>query len=123
VTGVVFEILFENEYVNIAFGYKIFLENYNGYKKYPDVFNDLLFEGKSSGAIQSEDLTHYSSLNENRMHRLDRTIKISEEIVLKLQLKSVKKRKLNNFRKENTKTSFAIMITYTKRLFHHIYFC
>jgi len=38
--------LFENEYVNIAFGYKSFLKNYNGYKKYPDVFNDLLFEGK-----------------------------------------------------------------------------
>jgi len=56
--------------------------SYNGYRK---IISDLLIEGKSSGAIQSEDLTHYSRLNETRMNRLDKTIKISEEIVLKLQ--------------------------------------
>jgi hypothetical protein len=56
--------------------------SYNGYRK---IISDLLIEGKSSGAIQSEDLTHYSSLNETRMNRLDKTIKISDDILLKLQ--------------------------------------
>lgn len=56
--------------------------SYNGYRK---IISDLLIEGKSSGAIQSEDLTHYSSLNETRMNRLDKTIKISDDIRLKLQ--------------------------------------
>jgi hypothetical protein len=40
--------LFENEYVSVAFGYVGFLKNYNGYKKYPEVFKDLLIEGKIS---------------------------------------------------------------------------
>jgi len=61
------------------------LINSYSYNQYRKIISDLLIEGKSSGAIQSEDLTHYSSLNETRMHRLDKTIKISEEIVLKLQ--------------------------------------
>ena len=61
------------------------LINSYSYNKYRKIISDLLIVGKSSGAIQSEDLTHYSSLNETRMHRLDKTIKISEDILLKLQ--------------------------------------
>ena len=56
--------------------------SYNDYRK---IISDLLIEGKSSGDNQSEDLTHYSSLNETRMHRLDKTITISDENVTKLQ--------------------------------------
>ena len=56
--------------------------SYNDYRK---IISDLLIEGKSSGDNQSEDLTHYSSLNETRMHRLDKTITISYENVTKLQ--------------------------------------
>lgn len=55
--------------------------SYNDYRK---IISDLLIEGKSSGDNQSEDLTHYSSLNETRMHRLDKTITISDENVTKL---------------------------------------
>ena len=55
------------------------------YIEYKKNISDLLKIGKSSGDIQSEDLIHYSSLNETRIHRLDKTMKISEEIVLKLQ--------------------------------------
>ena len=61
------------------------LINSHSYNEYRKIISDLLFQGKSSGAIQSEDLTHYSSLNETRMHRLDKTIKISDENLLKLQ--------------------------------------
>jgi hypothetical protein len=56
--------------------------SYNDYRK---IISDLLVEGKSSGDNQSEDLTHYSSLNETRMHRLDKTITISDENVARLQ--------------------------------------
>ena len=56
--------------------------SYNDYRK---IISDLLIEGRSSGDNQSEDLTHYSSLNETRMHRLDKTITISDENVTKLQ--------------------------------------
>ena len=61
------------------------LINSYSYSDYRKIISDLLVEGKSSGAIQSEDLTHYSSLNETRMHRLDKTIKIPEDILLKLK--------------------------------------
>jgi hypothetical protein len=40
---------------------------------------NLLAENKSTGPNQSEDLTNYSLLNDRRMKRLDKTIKISEE--------------------------------------------
>ncbi len=61
------------------------LINSYSYNEYRKIISDLLIEGKSSGAIQSEDLTHYSSLNETRIHRLDKTITISDENSLKLQ--------------------------------------
>jgi hypothetical protein len=61
------------------------LINSYSYNEYRKIISNLLIEGKSSGAIQSEDLTHYSSLNETRMHRLDKTIKISDEVVFKLK--------------------------------------
>ncbi|MEY3500479.1 MAG: hypothetical protein RL308_2148 [Bacteroidota bacterium] len=67
---------------------KALLNSYS-YIEYRKIISDLLIQGKSSGDNQSEDLTHYSSLNETRMHRLDKTITISEEILL--QLKSLKK--------------------------------
>lgn len=56
------------------------------YSEYRKAVSDLLAEGKSSGNEQSEDLTHYSSLNETRMNRLDKTMKIPVEISQKLEL-------------------------------------
>ena len=41
-------------------------------------------DGKATGNNQSEDLTHYSQLNEKRMNRLDKTIMIPEENIMKL---------------------------------------
>ena len=49
------------------------------YSQYREIIGDLLLLAKSTGNEQSEDLTHYSNLNETRMHRLDKTISISEE--------------------------------------------
>ncbi|MFV7234061.1 thioredoxin family protein [Flavobacterium sp. ZB4R12] len=57
----------------------------HSYSEYRKLVSDLLFEGKSTGNEQSEDLTHYSSLNETRMDRLDKTMRIPEENILKLK--------------------------------------
>ncbi len=55
------------------------------YPEYRKLMVDLLQEGKSTAVEQTEERTHYSELNETRMHRLDKTIKITEEnsVVLK----------------------------------------
>ena len=48
--------------------------SYSGYRS---LVKNLLIKGKSTGTEQSEDLTNYSMLNDRRMKRLDKTIKIS----------------------------------------------
>ena len=55
------------------------LENAISYPEYRTLFHDLLSVSKSTGPIQSEALTNYSLLNDQRMKRLDKTIKISDE--------------------------------------------
>lgn len=60
------------------------LFNSYSYSEYKKVVSDLLEVGKSTGMRQSEELTHYTLLNETRLRRLDKTIKISEENVSKL---------------------------------------
>ncbi len=50
------------------------------YQEYKKLVNDLLTEGKSTGNEQSEALTNYSMLNDRRMKRLDKTLKIDESI-------------------------------------------
>lgn len=54
------------------------------YTEYRNHISQLLIEGLSTGDSQSEDLTHYSTLNEVRMNRLDKTIKVPQELQEKL---------------------------------------
>ncbi|MDI5896623.1 thioredoxin family protein [Flavobacterium yafengii] len=61
------------------------LFNSHSYPEYRKLVSDLLLEGKSTGNEQSDDLKHYSELNETRMNRLDKTIKITDENSLKLK--------------------------------------
>ncbi|MFV8370805.1 thioredoxin family protein [Flavobacterium sp. LB2P74] len=61
------------------------LFNSHSYPEYRKLVSDLLLEGKSTGHEQSEDLKHYSELNETRMNRLDKTMKITDENSLKLK--------------------------------------
>ena len=56
--------------------------SYSGYRS---LVKNLLIKGKSTGTEQSEDLTNYSMLNDRRMKRLDKTIKISEETIQEFQ--------------------------------------
>jgi hypothetical protein len=55
------------------------LENSISYSAYKELIKQLLSDGKSTGSNQSEDLTNYSMLNDRRMKRLDKTIKIPED--------------------------------------------
>ena len=61
------------------------LFNSHSYSEYRKLVSDLLVEGKSTGNEQSEDLTNYRTLNETRMNRLDKTIKITEGNISKLK--------------------------------------
>lgn len=56
--------------------------SYTDYRKHVTA---LLNEGLSTGLTQSEALTHYSTLNETRMNRLDKTLSIPEEQAEKLK--------------------------------------
>jgi hypothetical protein len=60
------------------------LTNSYSYKDYRKTIADLLIEGKSSGAKQTEALVNYSRLNETRMDRLDKTMVVDETITTKL---------------------------------------
>ncbi len=56
------------------------IENSYSYEEYKQLVSDLLSEGKSTGHEQSEALTNYSMLNDRRMRRLDKTLKINDTI-------------------------------------------
>lgn len=62
------------------------------YTEYRNHISHLLLDGLSTGHTQSEDLTHYTTLNEVRMNRLDKTITIPDEI--KQQLEALSKEHL-----------------------------
>ncbi|HEX9981371.1 MAG TPA: thioredoxin family protein [Flavobacterium sp.] len=57
----------------------------HSYKKYRNIVTSLLAEGKASGSLQSDDMTHYTLLNETRMNRLEKTIEIAKETADALQ--------------------------------------
>ena len=48
------------------------------YIQYRNLVSTLLTEGKATGPEQSEALVHYSSLNDTRMKRLDKTMVVTE---------------------------------------------
>lgn len=54
------------------------------YQEYRSLVSALILEGKSTGNTQSDDLLHYSELNESRMNRLEKTIKITDEVLVQI---------------------------------------
>lgn len=54
------------------------------YDEYRTLVSDLAEEGKSTGAVQNEMLADYTKLNDRRMNRLGKTIKLSEETIKKV---------------------------------------
>lgn len=61
------------------------LQNTLTYTSYREKVIELLSENKSTGHVQSEDLTNYSLLNDKRMKRLDKTIKLSDKTIAKIK--------------------------------------
>lgn len=57
------------------------LENAISYESYRTLVANLVAEGKSTGPEQTDVLLNYSMLNDRRMKRLDKTIKLSQETV------------------------------------------
>ncbi|WP_413999532.1 thioredoxin family protein [Flavobacterium sp. W1B] len=57
----------------------------HSYLEYRKIVSDLLLEEKSTGKEQSDELTNYSHLNETRMNRLEKTLKVSDENIQKLK--------------------------------------
>ncbi|WP_196885769.1 thioredoxin family protein [Aureivirga sp. CE67] len=55
------------------------IEKAISYEAYKDLVKNLLEQNKTTGPNQTEDLVNYTILNDRRMDRLDKTIKISEE--------------------------------------------
>ncbi len=61
------------------------LEHSFSYEEYRNLLSNLLKVGKTTGNDQSEAMIHYAELNEARLHRLDKTIQVTEEVKLKLE--------------------------------------
>ena len=61
------------------------LEKALTYQEFRGLVSKLLSENKSTGHTQSEALTNYSLLNDRRMKRLDKTIKITGETESEIQ--------------------------------------
>ncbi|MGY5351615.1 thioredoxin family protein [Wenyingzhuangia sp. IMCC45533] len=57
------------------------LETSFTYEEYLDQMKDLSMKRKSSGNVQSEELTNFTKLNHARMKRLTKTQKVNEDIV------------------------------------------
>lgn len=61
------------------------LQNSYSYNEYRTFVSKLISDGKSTGREQSADLLHYSELNEVRMKRLEKTLKLDLEVEKALQ--------------------------------------
>lgn len=57
------------------------LEKSMTYIEFKDLVSKLIKQEKSTGINQSEALLNYSTLNERRMKRLDKTIKLTEQTI------------------------------------------
>ncbi len=65
--------------------FKAAIENSYSYATYRAKISKLISEGKSTGNEQSDDLLHYSELNETRMNRLEKTLQLNAEVMETLQ--------------------------------------
>lgn len=57
------------------------LENSFSYPNYLNQLKQLVIDGKSSGNLQSEELSNYTKLNQARVKRLTKNQKVSDEII------------------------------------------
>ncbi|MEZ4885891.1 MAG: thioredoxin family protein [Chitinophagales bacterium] len=60
------------------------IQNAMTYQAYRQLIDDLLVEGKTTGPIQSEAMTHYTEMNVVRMKRLDKRTQLNETLIEQL---------------------------------------
>lgn len=61
------------------------LSKATSYREYGKKVSELAAIGKSTGPEQTEDLAHYTVLNDRRMKRFDKTVKIDDATVSKIK--------------------------------------
>jgi hypothetical protein len=61
------------------------LENSYTYTEYRTLVETLLKEGRSTSKDDSEMMVNYSKLNHSRMKRLDKTVKLPQEVIEKVE--------------------------------------
>ena len=59
---------------------KEYVEKSMTYAEYIKLIDDLLLDGKTTGENQSEMMFHFGKLNRQRMHRLEKTIRLSDSL-------------------------------------------
>ena len=64
---------------------KEYVEKSMTYAEYIKLIDDLLTDGKTTGENQSEAMFNYGKLNRQRMHRLEKTVKLDDSVVEKAQ--------------------------------------
>ena len=64
---------------------KDIIEQSMAYPSYVQLIDELLAEGKTTGEHQSETMFHYTTLNRQRMKRLDKTTALREDLQTALQ--------------------------------------
>ncbi len=62
---------------------KNYIEKSMTYAEYVKLIDDLLLEGKTTGPNQSEAMFNYGKLNRQRIHRLEKTVKMNESVIEK----------------------------------------
>lgn len=69
---------------------KEYTEKSMTFAEYIKLIDDLLAEGKTTGAVQSEAMFNYGKLNRQRMNRLERTVGLNESLKSAVQNLNVK---------------------------------
>ncbi len=62
---------------------KNYIEKSMTFAEYIKLIDDLLLDGKTTGGIQSDAMFNYGKLNRQRMHRLEKTVKLNDSLVEK----------------------------------------
>ena len=62
-----------------------YLERAISYAQYIKLIDELLAEGKTTGANQSDAMLGYAKLNRQRMYRLSKTIELSDDVKISVQ--------------------------------------
>ena len=67
-----------------------YIEKSMTFAEYIKLIDDLLLDGKTTGAVQSDTMFNYGKLNRQRMHRLEKTVNLEESLKEKTRALNVR---------------------------------